>query len=146
MMSKCRSIVYNLLIFCISVICQRRLKGEVSFRGKFLSHLRDENELRVLPGRRLPAHIRFIIHTIRTRCAFIGPVTNAAQEKADFSTKKPPKKSFFIVRIILRLIKYSLISFTICWMRYVRFPPVGFRPQPRWSLLFRSMHAERRCF
>lgn len=91
-MSKCRSIVYNLLIFCISVICQRRLKGEVSFRGKFLSHLRDENELRVLPGRRLPAHIRFIIHTIRTRYAFIGPVTNAAQEKADFSTKKPPKE------------------------------------------------------
>lgn len=90
-MSKCRSIVYNLLIFCISVICQRRLKGEVSFRGKFLSHLRDENELRVLPGRRLPAHIRFIIHTIRTRHAFIGPVTNAAQEKADFSTKKPQR-------------------------------------------------------
>lgn len=100
-MSKCRSIVYNLLIFCISVICQRRLKGEVSFRGKFLSHLRDENELRVLPGRRLPAHIRFIIHTIRTRHAFIGPVTNAAQEKADFSTKKPPKE------IILHCVHHS---------------------------------------
>lgn len=122
--------------------------------GKFLSHLHNEIVcvLRVFPGQPFRAYIRFIIHTVYTwytfihssHCVFVLD-TNAVsslfvslKEIADFSWKS-------FTGCHLPLIKYSLISF-ICWMCYVHFPFVAFCSQPRWSLLFRSMHTDLCCF